>query len=160
MVRTTVKLSGFRELNQALNELPKAAHGGALRRAGSKAMQPMADLAARLAPNDPKTEAPDDLSTSITLSSRAKAGRGGLEGIEKGTRANIHMGPAATLPRFARAVVMEFGSFKDKPQPYMRPAFEQDGQAVIDRLKPLLKAEIDKAVGRLARKAARAAAKG
>jgi HK97 gp10 family phage protein len=160
MVRTTVKLSGFKELNQALNDLPKGAHSGALRRAGTKAMQPMADLAAKLAPDDPKTAAPDDLRTSIGLSARARAGRGGLEGIEKGTRANVHMGPSATLPRYARAVVMEFGSYKDAPQPYMRPAFEQDGQAVIDRLKPLLAAEIDKVTARLARRAARAAAKG
>lgn len=159
MARTTVKLTGFKELNKALNDLPKAAHSGALRRAGTKAMQPMADLAARLAPNDPKTVAPDDLSTSITLSSRAKAGRGGLEGIEKETRANIHMGPGSGLPRYPRALVMEFGSFKDKPQPYMRPAFDQDGSAVIDRLKPLLKAEIDKVVARMARSAARAAAR-
>ena len=160
MARTTVKLSGFKELNKALNELPKAAHSGALRAAGNKAMAPMRDIAQRLAPNDPTTSAPDDLSTSIILSARAKAGRGGLEEIEKGTRANIHMGPAASLPRYVRAVVMEFGSFKDRPQPYMRPAFEQDGSAVIDRLGPLLREQIDKVVGRLARSAARAAAKG
>ena len=159
MARTFVKLSGFKELNRDLNELPRAAHGGALRRAGTKAMQPMADIAARLAPNDPKTVAPDDLATSITLSSKAKAGRGGLEGIEKGTRANIHMGPAASLPRYPRALLMEFGSFKDKPQPYLRPAFEQDGSTVIARLAPLLRAEIDKVVARMARSAARAAAR-
>lgn len=160
MARATVKLTGFKELNKALNDLPRAAHSGALRRAGTKAMQPMADLATRLAPNDPTTSAPDDLATSITLSSRAKAGRGGLEGVEKGTRANIHMGPGSDLPRYVRAVVMEFGSFKDKPQPYMRPAFDQEGSAVIDRLKPLLRAEIDKVVARIAARAARAAAKG
>lgn len=160
MARTTVKLTGFKELNKALNELPRAAHSGALRRAGTKAMKPMADLATKLAPNDPKTQAPDDLATSIILSSKARVGRGGLEGVEKGTRANIHMGPGVDLPRYARAVVMEFGSFKDQPQPYMRPAFEQDGSAVIDRLKPLLRAEIDKVVARIARSAARAAARG
>jgi HK97 gp10 family phage protein len=154
---TRVKLSGFKELNKTLNELSRAAHSGVLRRAGTKAMQPMADLATRLAPNDPATVAPDDLATSITLSSRAKAGRGGLEASERGTRANIHMGPAASLPQYPRAIVMEFGSFKDVAQPYMRPAFEQDGSAVLDRLKPLLKAEIDKAVANAARRAARAA---
>lgn len=153
---TRVKLSGFKELNKTLNELPRAVHSGVLRRAGTKAMQPMADLATRLAPNDPATVAPDDLATSITLSSRAKAGRGGLEASERGTRANVHMGPSSALPRYARALVMEFGSFKDAAQPYMRPAFEQDGAAVLDRLKPLLKAEIDKAVASAARRAARA----
>lgn len=160
MARTTVKLSGFKELNKALNELPKAGHSWALRRAGQKAMQPMADLAARLAPNDPRTSAPDDLSTSIGLSFRAKIGRGGREEVERDTRANIYMGPDVGLPRYIRAQVMEFGSYKDRPQPYMRPAFEQDGAAVIERLKPLLRAEIDKVVARIAAKAARAAAKG
>ncbi len=121
MGRSTGKLTGFRELNQALNELPRGAHSGALRRSGLKAMKPMAELAARLAPNA------------------------------------IHMGPGVDLPRYARALVMEFGSFKDQPQPYMRPAFDQDGNAVLERLKPLLRTEIDKVVARLERQARRRA---
>jgi HK97 gp10 family phage protein len=153
MVRTRVTLSGFRELEQALGDLSKAAGSGVLRRAGTKAMQPMADLAARLAPDDATTP-PVDLHTSIGVSARARTGRGGLQEMEKGNRVNIHVGPAFDLDRYARALVMEFGSYKDQPQPYMRPAFDQDGAAVIERLKPLLRAEIDKAVARAARRAA------
>lgn len=156
MSRSTVKLTGFRELEKSLGELSRAAGSGVLRRAGMKAMKPMADLASRLAPDD-STTPPVDLHTSVTLSARARVGRGGLEDMEKGNRANIHMGPAFDLDRYARALVMEFGSYKDAPQPYMRPAFDQDGAAVIERLKPLLRAEIDKAVARAARRAARAA---
>lgn len=157
MARVIVKTTGLKELNKALNELKTSTGTGVLRRAGTKAMQPMADLAARLAPNDPNTSAPDDLATSITLSSKAKAGRGGMEGLEQGNRVNIHMGPGSGLPRYPRALVMEFGSFKDKAQPYMRPAFEQDGAAVVARLAPLLRSEIDKTVARAAARAARVA---
>ncbi len=157
--RGTVKTTGFKELNQALAELKTSTGTGVLRRSGLKAMQPMADLAARLAPNDPKTP-PLDLATSIIVSAKARTGRSGLEDIERGTRANIHMGPAFDLPRYPRAVVMEFGSFKDQPQPYMRPAFEQDGAAVVDRPAPLLRAEIDKTVARAAARAAAVAARG
>lgn len=155
MARTTVKLSGFKELEKSLGDLSRAAGSAALRRAGLKAMEPMAKLASSLAPDDATTP-PVDLHTSIGISARARIGRGGLEGIEKGNRVNIHMGPAFDLERYARALVMEFGSYKDAPQPYMRPAFDQDGAAVIERLQPLLRAEIDKVVARAARRAARA----
>lgn len=155
MSRTTVKLSGFRELEKSLGELSRAAGSGALRRAGMKAMKPMADLASRLAPDD-NTTPPVDLHTSVGVSARARTGKGGMQDIEKGNRVNVHVGPAFDLERYARAVVMEFGSYKDAPQPYMRPAFDQDGAAAIERLKPLLRAEIDRAVARAARRAARA----
>jgi hypothetical protein len=150
-----VKLSGFKELEASLGELSRAAGSAVLRRAGLKAMKPMADLASTLAPDDDTTP-PVDLHTSIGVSTRARVGRGGLTDGEKGNRANIHMGPAFDLERYPRAVVMEFGSFKDAPQPYMRPAFDQGAAGVLDRLKPLIRAEIDKAVARAARRAARA----
>lgn len=154
MVRTTTKLTGFKELEKSLGELSRAAGTGVLRRAGTKAMEPMAKLASSLAPDDATTP-PVDLHTSIGVSARARTGRGGLQDLEKGNRVNIHVGPAFDLERYARALVMEFGSYKDQPQPYMRPAFDQDGAAVIERLKPLIRAEIDKTVARAARRAAR-----
>lgn len=153
---TKVKLSGFKELEQSLGDLSRAAGSAALRRAGLKAMQPMADLASRLAPDDDTTP-PVDLHTSIGLSTRARVGRGGMTGLEKDNRVNIHMGPAFDLERYPRAIVMEFGSFKDAPQPYMRPAYDQDAHGVVNRLAPLIRTEIDKAVARAARRAARAA---
>jgi HK97 gp10 family phage protein len=153
-VAVKVRLSGFRELDKALGELSKATGTRVLQRAGAKAMQPMADLAASLAPNDPQTP-PLDLASSIVVSRRANAGRGGLQDFERGARATIHVGPSVALPRYARAIVQEFGSKAQSPQPYMRPAFEQDGSAVIDRLKPLIKAEIDKVVARAAARAAK-----
>jgi hypothetical protein len=151
MARTTVKVEGFKELDRALADMKRSTGSGMLKRAGLKAMQPMADLAARLAPNDPKTP-PLDLATSITVAAGRKT--------FGDRRASIYMGPAVSLPRFARAIVMEFGSFKDAPQPYMRPAYDQDAAGVVERLKPLIKAEIDKTVARLAARAARSAAKG
>ena len=48
----TVSTSGFRELDKALAELPKATARNVLHRTLSKAGQPIADEASRLAPVD------------------------------------------------------------------------------------------------------------
>lgn len=155
MARGTVTVSGFRELEEALSELAKSTGTGVLRRAGMKAMQPMADLAKSLAPDDAETP-PLDLRTSIIVASGARTGSMGLQDVEKGGRATIFMGPRWDIPRYARVNVAEFGSFKMKAQPYMRPAWHQDSGALLDRLKVTIRAEIDKTVARAAVRAAKA----
>jgi hypothetical protein len=42
-------------------------------------------------------------------------------------------------------------------QPFLRPAFDAEAGPSLDRLKPILASEIDKAVSRRAARAARAA---
>jgi hypothetical protein len=73
--------------------------------------------------------------------------------------AELFMGPAEPEFRKKRAaikaIVMEFGSFKDTPQPYMRPAWDKDSRPMLERLKKLLWDEVSKAVARAARKAAK-----
>lgn len=55
--------------------------------------------------------------------------------------------------------MQEFGSIKQAPQSYMRPAWDQDREALLGRLKVEIWAEIRKAIVRAEKRAARAAAK-
>jgi len=179
---TTVSLSGFRELEQELNNLSKAIGRAVLRRAGIKAMEPMAATARSLAP-----VLSGDLQSSITVGARAEMddlgkvayrlvkGGGGtdaqaLSALREARRSNatqvsavtLYMGPAKANNRddAIKALAQEFGTSFHGPQPYMRPAFDAQAMPTIERLKVELRAEIDKAVARAARKAARAAARG
>ena len=151
---TGLKLSGFKELDDALGRLSKSTGTRVLQRAGMNAMRRMQARAETLAPDDIKTPAPD-LHRSIALSTKARVGMGGVSDMEKGNRAVVYVGPAFDLPRYARAMVVEFGSYKMAAKPYMRPAFHQTGQAVLDDVAALIRVEIDKVVARAAKRAAK-----
>lgn len=150
----SLKTYGFKELDKKLGELSKSTGTRVLQRAGFKAMQVMQKRAETLAPDDIKTPSPD-LHRSIAVSTKARVGRGGLSDLETGTRAVVFVGPAFDLPRYARAMVVEFGSYKMTARPYMRPAFHQTGQQVLDTVASLIGAEIDKVVARAAKRAAK-----
>ena len=66
--------------------------------------------------------------------------------VELGTRARLNGG--------AYAGTMHPGT---SPQPFLRPAFDSEAKATIDRLAPLIWSEIDKSAKRAARRAAKAA---
>ena len=56
------------------------------------------------------------------------------------------------------AWTQEFGTRHHSAQPFMRPAFDQDHLSLLDRLKVELWADIQKAIARAERRAARLAA--
>lgn len=72
--------------------------------------------------------------------------QGGWHGslVELGTRARLNGGVYAGTTHPGTA-----------PQPFLRPAFDSEAQATIDRLAPLLREEIDKSAKRAASKAAK-----
>ena len=193
-MKTTIALTGFKELERELEKLSKGMARGALTRAGVKSMAPMAVLAAGLAPVDT-----GELSGSIVVSAKAKgagasvgkaafaaAMRSGLgkgaavaalrdarravDGGQGAPFVELFMGPtqAGTKEDAIKRIVQEFGSgprYHKKtgkfvgispPHPYMRPAWDQDRMAMLERLKRDLWAEVQKSV---ARASARAAAK-
>lgn len=189
MALASVRIEGLRELDQALGEFSKATARNVLRRVARQALESMAEEARRLAPDDPTTQAPHDLRTSIVVSEKQKSGRfGGL--AERTSFVTMYMGP--TGGGYPQAIIQEFGApahditvrkgsafgrlaFEETgdfvapkvvhhpgtpPHPYMRPAWEGGKDALLGSLKGLLAAEIDKAAQRAARRAARLAAKG
>lgn len=184
-MKTTVKITGMKELERELQKLSKAAGKGALRRAGMKAMQPMAEIARAQAPVET-----GDLRDSIAVGAKAVDGgadigkrefaavmkSGGSKGeavaaLRDARRAatgagnlsavELYMGPrkAKSRDEAIKAIVQEFGSSKMEPNPYMRPAWDQDKAALLERLKTELWAEISKTISRAQKRAAAKAAR-
>lgn len=149
---TTIKLEGFAELDRELGRLTKAAGRGALRRAGTKSLEPIRSAAVAAAPDDPTTAAPEDLKSSIKISGRggrmSRSARAGKAFVE------LYMGP--TKEGYPQAIFQEFGTVNHAPQAYMRPAWDGGQSRLLADLKANIWAEIQKSLSRAARKAARA----
>lgn len=153
----TVQTSGFADLDRALGELGKATGRNVMRRAGIKALEPMAEDARRRAERNNWS---GDLAASIAVSTKA-AGYARRRG-RKQNEVEVYMGPGGTSGGKAppQGSLQEFGTRHHAPQPSMRPAWDAGKGQVLDDLKQSLGDEIMKAAERQARKAARQAAKG
>lgn len=142
-----VKVEGLRELEAALAELPKATGKNVLRRVLIKAAQPIEADAAAAAP-ELTGRLRRDVSTGTRLNRRqaAMARRLGKSEVE------VHVGvndPAG--------VQNEFGNAHQRPQPFLRPAWDANRQGALETISSDLGAEIAKSAARLARRAARRA---
>lgn len=138
----TMKIAGLRELDAALGELKKATARSVLVRVGKKALEPMAGAARRLAPDDPATGG-SDLKNNIVVGTKLNPRQKRLVKKEPKDFAVVYMGTSDPA-----GVPQEFGTVNHGPQPFMRPAFEQEARATIDRVAQGLKPEIDKAAQR------------
>lgn len=154
-----VKLDGFRELEKALAEVPKATGKSVLRRVGKGALEPMAQQAVGNAPIDE-----GDLRASIAVSekrtprARTRTARqliGGKWRSGPTTSIDIAMGPAGGRGALHYATFVEFGTVDTAAHPFMRPAWEAGKMRALDYVKSNLKTEIDKAAARHARKLAK-----
>ncbi len=154
-MRVQVSTSGFADLERALLEFKPATAKAVLRRAGIKALEPMAAAARRLAPDDPKTPAPD-LHTSIDVSSKQKSGRAAAIREDGPNTVTLSMGP--TKDGYPQALPQEFGT-KDQPaHPFMRPAWDAGHTQLLEDVQAELTGEIARASARAAARAAQAAA--
>lgn len=142
MSAVTMKIHGLRELDAALGELSKATARNTLIRVGKKALEPMADVARSLAPDDPETGG-SDLRHSITVGTKLTPRQKGLAKKEPKDFATVYMGSADPA-----AVQQEFGNVNHGPQSFMRPAFQQEAQGTIDRVAAGMKPEIEKSAAR------------
>jgi HK97 gp10 family phage protein len=154
----TVHLTGFKELERELDNLSKAAGKGVLRRALKKSAQPLVDLAQSLAPRDTGR-----LAQSIIVGAKLNGRQARLhKRMFKDERSAVEMfvGPSYLLGDGGRhGHLLEFGTIKMAPQPFMRPAWDRDQRAMLDRLREELWRELEKTIARAKRKAARDAAR-
>lgn len=149
-----VRIEGLRELERALAELPKATGKNVLRRVAVRALEPVMEAARARAPVD-KGTLKESLNVSTKLSKRQQRLNARRVAQSKAS-VELYAGPTA-LPH---AHLVEFGTVKMAPQPFMRPAWDATKNKALEIIKSELGSEIDKAAKRLARKRARAAAKG
>ena len=142
-------VEGVEETIAALGEFPKATGRNVLRRALKTAVEPVAVLARHLAPDDPKTPAPD-LRSSIDVATQLTRGHR----PEKANEVEVYVGPTRIAGRavLKYASNVEFGTFRARPHPYLRPAWDRTKGIVETIFARELRIEFDKAAARVSRK--------
>lgn len=161
MAATVVRLTGFREFEEALKKLPKATGKNVLRRIAKGALEPMADVAAANAPHRTGR-----LSFSIAVSEkrtrRAKKPsttrfiKGGFR-ASASTGIDMAMGPASGFgAALSYAAFDEFGTIDTPAFGYMRSAWDSGSARSLEYIKDNLGSEIEKAARKLAAKRAKA----
>lgn len=156
-MKTVVHVAGFKEVERALNELPKATGKNVLRRVGKGALEPMADAAAAYAPSRTGKLA-YSIAVSEKATPRAKWNKGQFRAA-RSTGIVMAMGPASGLGTLEYASFDEFGTIDTPAFAYMRKAWDGGAMKALDYVKTNLGVEIDKSAQKLARKHARVAAK-
>lgn len=137
----TVKLdvTGFDELQAMLLRLGSVARQDtALKRAMEAALEPTAMLVVQMVP-----KRTGNLARSITISDKAK----GAAKVDDAV--TMYLGASyAKGARGRHAHLVEFGTVKMRPRPFLRPAWDQDGNALLQRLAGELRVQIEAAVKR------------
>lgn len=149
-MRTTVKVEGLRELNDALEQLPKRTQTATLRRVLKRAAEPVVTAMKAKAPKLTR-----DLEQSITSGTRLTKRQAKMARREGKSYSEIYVGTANPA-----AIPQEFGTFKEPAQPFGRPGWAESQNPALGIIKNELGEEIDKSAKRLARKTAKLAAKG
>jgi HK97 gp10 family phage protein len=148
MARQTFKIEGLKELDEALKELPKATARNVLLRTLKEQGQPIADAGEANAPRLSGKLA-DSYTVGTKLSRRQKKQN------KKESMVEVYVGPTP----HAKSVQTEFGNAHQAAHPHLRPAWDGNVMRVLDGINRSLAEQIEKARARLARKAAREAAK-
>ena len=161
-MRKAVKLTGLRELENALAELPKATGKNVLRRTLKKAAAPIERDAAANAP-ELSGNLQLNIATSFQLNKNQKSE---VRKANSKSSAEIHVGVKAGksvsgADAFAQiaGVQTEFGNDHQEADPWFRPAWDSNHDRALDTIGSELGTEIEKAAKRLARKAAKLAGK-
>lgn len=145
-----VKTRGFKELDRVLSEqLPKATARNVLRRIAKNALEPLAVKASAKAP-----DLTGRLAFSIAVSEdRTRRAR---TGFNKNRGVQMAMGPASGVGATYYASAVEFGTIDTPAQPFMRPVWSTGAMKMLDYVQDNLWREVEKAVGRVNTKRAKA----
>jgi HK97 gp10 family phage protein len=135
----TMKVQGFEALQQALINLGSVARQNtALKRAMGNALEPTADIARALVP-----VRTGNLKRSIIVSDTARSAPRNADVIAMYMGASYSKGARGRHAHF-----LEFGTVNMRPRPFLRPAWDQDGDALLRRLSHELSMQIEAAVKR------------
>lgn len=171
MPKLSIQIDGLKELNESLNELSRATGGNVLKRAVGAGAALIAEDATARAPVDkgnlranilvskPKIITPGKAAYARAMQETgdraiaAQAARAAnREAGGTGRSAVAHVGPTKAV---GQGILQEFGTAHHAPQPFMRPAWDARGEDAAREIGSALKEELDKAVARAARKAAK-----
>lgn len=176
-IKSFAKVEGLAEASANLGELSKATARNVLKRVLTRAAEPIREMAARLAPDDP-TGPGKDLKNSIIVSAKVKNTVGNAEfaavmrsggskqeassamrGARRaakgsGSFAEMHVGPTKGRNAMVGSF-QEFGTVNHPAQPFMRPAWAAQKETAVGIIKSEMKGEIDKSVAKARKKAAK-----
>lgn len=165
----TIKMAGFKELGAALDQLPKATAKATAVRVLKKAGEPIRAAAQASAPARPagapdifygkgdnkKLRRPGTDKALWQMGTRLSKNQARLAKKEGKDFAEVYVGTRDPVAR-----ILEFGTVDMPAHPMIRPAWSANAGNALATIGQELGTEIDKSAKRLARKAARLAAKG
>ena len=176
-MKVSLKVEGFKELDEALGNLKKATARTVMRRALAKAAQPIIDEMRRLAPvlsgrlrnsirTGKITKGVADASAAayrdvIQAGGDSREAMRALREVRRSASVGmafeyLNIGPDTSAPH---AHLVEFGTVRQAPQPFVRPAFDGRWRDALAIIGEALREEIDKVTARARRKAEREAAR-
>ena len=142
----TVKVAGLKEVQAALRALPNATAKNIMRRVLLKRAGPVAEAARALVPvHEGHLRNSIHVSTRLTRRQRGRHRKVDRDDVE------VFVGPGSD----PAAHLQEFGSSHHAAQPFMRPAWDRTKDDLLEGVGADMWAEIEKAVRRLAKKAAK-----
>lgn len=152
MATNGVKVEGLAELEREMTQLSKSAGRRVLRSSLQKSTPELI--------NEMKSRAPVDsgaLRDSITASSKlgkAQARRHRKMFKDDRSAVEFFVGPSYNLGAGGRhGHLLEFGTVKMSPQPFMRPAFDSDKMRLLGRVEDNLRQELNKSLARMMKRA-------
>lgn len=148
----TFKIEGLEQTVANMADLSRATERNAVKRTLLKAGEPTADTAARMAPQERGI-----LAFSIVVTTQL-TGRHRGEMRNRASEVEVYIGPAGGQGSLFYASHREFGTVLLPASPYMRPAWEATKGQVLGLIVSGLRAEVERAAARAARKVARLAA--
>ena len=153
-MRFTFKTQGFAEMEDALGEFSKATAKNILKRVGLEALEPVADAMEAKAPIAQINggELRDAIATGSKLGKRQKRLNRNPSTVEVYVGVREEAGGGMT----PEAIQQEFGNQNHGPQPYARPAWDQEKMPTLERVGDRLAVQIDAATERAKRKALKA----
>ena len=150
---TGLKLTGFKEMDLVLRQLPNRTAKNVADRAIKNALAPVAAAANGMLPKGmPPVIVNKKLNKSQSREFRGTESETVRVMFVGSPSPRAHLEEFGTGPRFHKS-----GKYVGimRARPFMRPAWDATKQQVLDRLKADLASEIEKAVGRIAKKAAK-----
>lgn len=139
-MKVDFKVEGLRDIEEMLFELKSSTAKGQIRTSMKKSLEPMKLDMVRKAPVNQGT-----LRDSITITSRVRPREAKRSDVE------MFLGPGP----LRQAAPQEFGSFKHRGKPFIRPAFDNNSNLTIKLFKEIIGERVNKALQRHRRKAAR-----
>lgn len=138
-MKTKLKVTGFKELDRALMDLPKVTAKASVRRVLKKAGLPIAEAGSGNAPEDSgNLKASYGVGTRLTKRQRNVS--------TKESEVEVYVGPDKSAA--VQGLQTEFGNEHQAPQPHLRPAWDAEKRGALDVIRTELAADIEKTVAR------------